>query len=195
VEHVHVEKDASVAVFGLGAVGLAVIQGAKEAGAKQIFAVDINPKKFDMAKQLGATECINSAELGDKSITSVLIEKSQTGWGIDNTFDCTGITAVMRNALECSHRGWGKCCIIGVAASGHEISTRPFNLIIGRQWMGTAFGGFKTRDDVPKLVERQMAGTLNIDHFITHNFKGVAGTLEAIEALHGGDCLRAVVEY
>jgi len=190
-----VEKDASVAVFGLGAVGLAVIQGAKEAGAKQIFAVDINPKKFDMAKQLGATECINSAELGDKSITSVLIEKSQTGWGIDNTFDCTGITAVMRNALECSHRGWGKCCIIGVAASGHEISTRPFNLIIGRQWMGTAFGGFKTRDDVPKLVERQMAGTLNIDHFITHNFKGVAGTLEAIEALHGGDCLRAVVEY
>ena len=84
----------------------------------------------------------------------------------------------MRNALECSHRGWGKCCIIGVAASGHEISTRPFNLIIGRQWMGTAFGGFKTRDDVPKLVERQMAGTLNIDHFITHNFKGVAGTLE-----------------
>jgi len=123
------------------------------------------------------------------------LKKSPTGWGIDYTFDCTGNTAVMRTALEASHRGWGKCVVIGVAASGHEISTRPFNLIIGRQWLGTAFGGWKTRDDVPKLVSRYMRGELPIDHFITHEFSGVEGTNAAIDALHHGDCLRAVVKY
>jgi len=190
-----VEKDSSVAVFGLGAIGLAVIQAAKESGAKQIIGVDINSGKFDLAKQVGATDCVNSAELGDVAITDHLIKMSQSGWGIDYTFECTGNTKVMREALESSHRGWGKCCCIGVAAAGHEISTRPFNLIIGREWIGTAFGGFKTRDDIPKLVNRQMDGSLNIDHYITHEYKGVGGTIKAIEALHSGDCLRAVVTY
>jgi S-(hydroxymethyl)glutathione dehydrogenase/alcohol dehydrogenase len=102
---------------------------------------------------------------------------------------------VMRSALECAHRGWGVSCIIGVAASGHEISTRPFQLVTGRVWKGTAFGGFKSRTDVPKLVERMLTGDLNIDHFITHNFDGVGGTNLAIDALHSGKCLRAVVTY
>ena len=101
----------------------------------------------------------------------------------------------MRAALECCHRGWGVSCIIGVAASGHEISTRPFQLVTGRVWKGTAFGGFKSRTDVPKLVSRMLDGSLNIDHFITHNFDGVAGTNDAIDALHSGKCLRAVVNY
>lgn len=126
---------------------------------------------------------------------SVLVEQSPSTWGWDYTFDCTGNTDVMRSALEASHRGWGECCIIGVAASGHEIKTRPFNLIIGRQWKGTAFGGWKTRDDVPELCKKCLSGEIVVDHFITHKFKGVAGTTEAIEALHGGECLRAVVTY
>jgi S-(hydroxymethyl)glutathione dehydrogenase/alcohol dehydrogenase len=102
---------------------------------------------------------------------------------------------VMRSALECSHRGWGTSCVIGVAASGHEISTRPFQLVTGRVWKGTAFGGFKSRTDIPILVERYMKGELPIDHFITHTFKGVGATNDAIDALHGGDCLRAVVDH
>jgi S-(hydroxymethyl)glutathione dehydrogenase/alcohol dehydrogenase len=102
---------------------------------------------------------------------------------------------VMRSALECSHRGWGTSCVIGVAASGHEISTRPFQLVTGRTWKGTAFGGFKSRTDIPILVERYMRGELPIDHFITHTFKGVGATNDAIDALHSGDCLRAVVEH
>jgi len=190
-----VEPFSSVAVFGLGAVGLACIQAAKMAGATTIIGVDVNPDKFKIAAELGATHNVNPKDHAEKSIQSVLIEMSPTGWGIDNCFDCTGNCDVMRSALEASHRGWGKCCIIGVAASGHEIATRPFNLIIGRQWLGTAFGGWKTRDAVPMLVERNLKGELPIDHFITHTFKGVAGTLEAIKVLHKGDCLRAVVEY
>jgi len=123
------------------------------------------------------------------------VKESPSGWGFDYTFDCTGNTEVMRSALEASHRGWGTSCVIGVAASGHEIKTRPFNLIIGRTWKGTAFGGWKTRDDVPKLCEQCVKGELPVDHFITHRFEGVGGTAKAIEALHGGKCLRAVVTY
>lgn len=185
----------SVAVFGCGAVGLAVIQAAKMSGANYIAAIDVNPNKFEIAKKLGATHFFNPKDYPDKTMQQVLVAESPTGWGIDFTYDCTGNTDVMRSALEASHRGWGEACMIGVAASGHEISTRPFNLIIGRTWKGTAFGGWKTRDAIPMLVKRSMNGEIPIDHFITHNFNGVGETTKAIEALHGGDCLRAVVKY
>mmetsp|Transcript_3863 Transcript_3863/g.8567 ORF Transcript_3863/g.8567 Transcript_3863/m.8567 type:complete len:274 (-) Transcript_3863:168-989(-) len=187
-----VEVDSSVAVFGLGAVGLAVIQGAKMAGASRIIAVDINADKFPAAVALGATDTVDSSKL-DKPVQAHIVD--MTKWGCDYTFDCTGITAVMRAALECAHRGWGTSCVIGVAASGHEISTRPFQLVTGRTWKGTAFGGFKSRKDVPILVERCIAGKLPVDHFITHSFDGVECTNDAIDALHGGSCLRAVVRY
>lgn len=187
-----VEVGSSVAVFGLGAVGLAVIQGAKMAGASRIIAVDINAGKFAKAIELGATDCIDSSTL-DKPVQQHIVE--MTKWGVDYTFDCTGIVSVMRAALECAHRGWGTSCIIGVAASGHEISTRPFQLVTGRTWKGTAFGGFKSRRDVPNLVQDCIDGKLPIDHFITHEFDGVEKTNAAIVALHGGNCLRAVVRY
>mmetsp|Transcript_21948 Transcript_21948/g.31806 ORF Transcript_21948/g.31806 Transcript_21948/m.31806 type:complete len:387 (-) Transcript_21948:228-1388(-) len=189
-----VEVNSSVAVFGLGAVGLAVIQGAKTAGASRIIAIDVNPSKFDAAKSLGATDCVNPKDLPEgKSVQSHIV--SMTQWGCDYTFDCTGNTEVMRSALECAHRGWGTSCIIGVAASGHEISTRPFQLVTGRVWKGTAFGGFKSRKDVPILVERNLKGEIPVKHFISHRFDGVDKTNDAIDALHAGDCLRAVVKY
>jgi S-(hydroxymethyl)glutathione dehydrogenase/alcohol dehydrogenase len=189
----NVEANSSVAVFGLGAVGLAVIQGAKMAGASKIIAVDPNPTKYDMAKQLGATDFVNPDEL-DKPVQQH-IAGDLTDWGVDYSFDCTGNVEVMRAALECSHRGWGESCVIGVAASGHEISTRPFQLVTGRVWRGTAFGGFKSRTDVPNLVQRSLDGELPIDHYITHRFDGVNTTNQAIDALHSGCCLRAVVRY
>merc|ERR1712100_421333 len=158
-----VEGGSSVAVFGLGAVGLSVIQGAKMRGAKKIFAIDMNPGKFAMAKQLGATDCINPKDY-DKPIQQVLVE--MTKWGVDYTFDATGNVEVMRSALEASHRGWGCSCVIGVAAAGKEISTRPFQLVTGRKWMGTAFGGWKTRTAIPKMVDEHLAGKLDIDHYI-----------------------------
>ena len=142
---------------------------------------------------LGATDFVDSSKL-DKPVQQH-IAGDLTPWGVDFSFDCTGNVNVMRAALECAHRGWGTSCVIGVAASGHEISTRPFQLVTGRIWKGTAFGGFKSRTDVPKLVERMMSGEIAVDHFITHTFDGVEETNKAIEALHGGSCLRAVVQY
>ncbi len=187
-----VEGGSSVAVFGLGAVGLSVIQGAQMRGAKRIFAIDVNEGKFDMARQLGATDCINPND-HEKPIQEVLV--AETTWGIDYTFDCTGNTDVMRAALESAHRGWGESCVIGVAAAGKEISTRPFQLVTGRKWVGTAFGGFKSRSEVPPLIDDYESGKLELDHYITHRFSGVEGTLDAVDALHSGDCLRAVVTY
>jgi len=189
-----VEPGSSVAVFGLGAVGLAVVQGAKAAGASRIIGVDVNSSKFEAAKSLGATDSVNPKEIGDKPVQQH-IAGTMTKWGVDYTFDCTGNVNVMRSALECAHRGWGTSCVIGVAASGHELSTRPFQLVTGRTWKGTAFGGFKSRTDVPKLVEKHMEGKLPIDHFITHVFKGVEKTNDAVDALHSGTCLRAVMHY
>jgi S-(hydroxymethyl)glutathione dehydrogenase/alcohol dehydrogenase len=190
----NVEKDSSVAVFGLGAVGLAVIQGAKARNARRIFAIDINPAKFAMAQQLGATDCIDSANLPDgKTIVQHIV--SLTQWGVDYTFDATGNVQVMRAALECAHRGWGVSCVIGVAPAKHELATRPFQLVTGRQWKGTAFGGFKSRTDVPELVERYMDGTLPIDHYVTHSFTGVEAIDEAMNLMHDGKCLRAVINY
>jgi len=194
-----VERGSSVAVFGLGAVGLAVIQGAKMVGASQIIAVDVNPSKFEMAKQLGATHFVNSLEFAPSKEGAKTVQQHIAGelteWGCDYTFDCTGNTEVMRSALESAHRGWGESCVIGVAAAGHEISTRPFQLVTGRVWKGTAFGGFKSRRDVPKLVQANLDGDLPIDHYITHRFDCVGQTNEAIDALHSGCCLRAVVRY
>lgn len=163
------------------------------AGASKIIAVDINPKKFEAAKKMGATDTVDSSKL-DKPVQQH-IAGELTQWGVDYSFDCTGNVQVMRAALECAHRGWGESCVIGVAASGHEISTRPFQLVTGRVWKGTAFGGFKSRRDVPLLVNRYMSGQLPIDHYVTHEFDGVQGTNDAIDALHSGDCLRAVVKY
>ncbi|TFJ80279.1 hypothetical protein NSK_008422 [Nannochloropsis salina CCMP1776] len=188
-----VEEGASVAVFGLGAVGLAVVQAAKIRKARRIFAVDTNPKKFEMAVQLGATDCLNPNDIPDKPIQQVIVEA--TTWGVDYSFDATGNVEVMRAALECAHRGWGVSCVIGVAASGKLIQTRPFQLITGRSWKGTAFGGWKSRTDVPDLVDQYMDGKLPIDHYVTHSFEGVSAINDAIHALHEGDCLRAVVSY
>lgn len=222
-----VEGGSSVAVFGLGAVGLSVIQGARMRGAKRIFAIDTNSGKFDVATQFGATDCINPTD-HDRPIQEVLVEMSCTGFGIDYTFDATGNTEVMRAALEAAHRGWGESCVIGVAKSGAEISTRPFQLVTGRKWLGTAFGGVKSRSEVPPMIDDYMNGDLELvggakhkqfvvffggvkhlytnymwcvihiftqDQFITHRFEGIEGTMDAIEALHSGDCLRAVVTY
>jgi len=187
-----VENGASVAVFGCGAVGLSVIQAAKLSGASRIIAIDVNPKKFTAARAFGATDCVNPMEVGGP-IAPYLVQ--MTKWGVDYTFDCTGNTEVMRAALECAHRGWGVSCVIGVAASGKEISTRPFQLVTGRKWVGTAFGGWKSRSDVPGLVQRYLSGELEVDSYITHTFDGVEATNDAFDALHGGDCLRAVVVY
>merc|ERR1711865_2498 len=168
-------------------------------GAGTIIAVDTNPSKFSVAKDLGATDFVNPLEfapaVSDALTVPQHIAGELTDWGCDYTFDCTGNTEVMRSALECAHRGWGESCVIGVAASGHEISTRPFQLVTGRVWKGTAFGGFKSRRDVPKLVQANLDGDLPIDHFITHRFDGVESTNAAVDALHSGCCLRAVVRY
>merc|ERR1719412_3192366 len=150
------EKGATVAVFGLGGVGLSVIQGAVMSGCDRIIAVDINPMKFAMAMKLGATECVNpnAKEYADRKIQDVIV--SLTDGGVDYSFECIGLPQTMRSALECTHKGWGASCIIGVAASGKEISTRPFQLVVGRVWKGTAFGGFQSRSEVPGLVDRYM---------------------------------------
>jgi len=186
-----VEPNSSTVVFGIGALGLAVIQAAKASGARKIVAVDINSDKFELARKLGATDCVNPMECEGGSATSWLM--SQEKWGYDYTFDCTGNVAVMRQALEIAHRGWGESCVIGVAAAGKEISTRPFQLVTGRNWKGTAFGGWKSRTEVPQLVQTVMRGEMDISPFITHTFSGLENVNKSIEALHGGDCLRAVV--
>ena len=187
-----VTPGSSVCVFGLGAVGLAVLQAAKAAGAAPIVGVDINPKSFPNALKFGATECVNSLEAPDKDVKKVLLAKQP--WGYDYTFDCTGNTSVMRDALEVSHRGWGESCVIGVAAAGHEISTRPFQLVTGRVWKGTAFGGWKSRTEVPKLVQSVMRNELPIGDFVTHTIDGLENVNDSITALHSGECLRAVVQ-
>ncbi|GLI64603.1 hypothetical protein VaNZ11_007910 [Volvox africanus] len=186
-----VKAGSSVAVFGLGAVGLAVIEAAKRVGASRIIAVDINPAKFQAAKEFGATECINPKDY-ERPIQQVIVE--MTEWGCDYTFECIGNVSVMRAALECAHRGWGISVIIGVAAAGQEISTRPFQLVTGRRWMGTAFGGYKSRIQVPDLVTEYMDGKTLLDKYITHNLK-FDQINEAFELLHAGECLRCVLTF
>ena len=188
-----VEPGSTVGVFGLGAVGLAVVQAAKMAGARKIFAIDTNEKKFAIAQSLGATDFINPTQ--EESGVLSKIQKMTSSWGLDYTFECIGNVDVMRLALESSHRGWGCSCVVGVAGSGKEISTRPFQLVTGRTWKGTAFGGWKSREAIPRLVERNLNGELPLDHFVTHVIRGIENTNQAFQALHSGDCLRAVVVY
>lgn len=184
-----VEKGATAAVFGLGAVGLSVIEGLVKCGASQIIAIDLLPAKLELAKKWGATHTLDGS---NPDIVKELV--GMTGFGVDYTFDCTGNTKVMRNALEASARGWGVSVVIGVAAAGQEISTRPFQMVTGRSWKGTAFGGWKSKPQVPILVDLYMAGQLKIDEYITHNieFKDIN---EGFELLHKGECLRCVLSF
>ncbi|KAJ3132106.1 NAD/NADP dependent alcohol dehydrogenase [Geranomyces variabilis] len=185
-----VEKGAVVAVFGLGGVGISALQGAKAAGAKRIIGIDTNPNKFEIAKRMGATECLNPKDFGDRSIQEVLVEKADGG--VDYSFECVGNVGLMRAALECTHKGWGVSVIIGVAPSGAEIATRPFQLVTGRTWKGSAFGGVKGRTELPVLVKRYQDGELDIDSYVTHTF-GLDDINKAFDAMHEGSCIRAVI--
>jgi S-(hydroxymethyl)glutathione dehydrogenase/alcohol dehydrogenase len=181
----------SVAVFGLGAIGLAVIQGAVQAKAGRIIAVDTNPAKFELARQMGATDCVNPKD-HDRPIQQVIVE--MTGWGVDHSFECIGNVEVMRAALESAHRGWGQSVIIGVAGAGQEISTRPFQLVTGRKWLGTAFGGVKGRSQLPGMVEDAMRGDIQLAPFVTHTLP-LERINEAFDLMHEGKSIRAVIHY
>ncbi|CAG8483727.1 27334_t:CDS:10 [Racocetra persica] len=178
-----VQPNSTVAVFGCGGVGLSVIQGAVARNASKIIAVDLNPKKFEYAKKLGATDFVNPADF-EKPIQEVLIE--MTDGGLDYTFDCTGNTSVMRAALEACHKGWGQSIIIGVAGAGEEISTRPLQLVTGRVWKGSAFGGIKGRSELPGIVDDYLNKKLEVDLYITHKFK-LEEINKAFELMHDGD--------
>ena len=186
-----VQEGDSVAVFGLGAIGLAVIQGAVQAKAGRIIAIDTNPAKFELAKQMGATECVNPKD-HDKPIQQVIVE--MTEWGVDHSFECIGNVEVMRSALECAHRGWGQSVIIGVAGAGKEISTRPFQLVTGRKWLGTAFGGVKGRTELPGMVEDAMKGDIKLEPFVTHTLP-LERINEAFELMEKGESIRTVIRY
>ncbi|CDH05663.1 alcohol dehydrogenase class III [Xenorhabdus bovienii str. oregonense] len=186
-----VQAGDSVAVFGLGGIGLAVIQGARQAKAGRIFAIDTNSAKFELAKQFGATDCLNPND-HDKPIQQVIIE--MTEWGVDHTFECIGNVNVMRAALESAHRGWGQSVIIGVAGAGQEISTRPFQLVTGRSWRGTAFGGVKGRSQLPKMVEEAMKGEIELKPFVTHTLP-LERINEAFDLMHEGTSIRTVIHY
>lgn len=186
-----VEAGATVAVFGLGAVGMAVIQGAVMSGASKIIGVDINPSKFLLAKALGATECINPKDY-DAPIQEVLVE--MTDGGLDYTFEAVGNVGLMRAALESCHKGWGECTVIGVAGAGQEISTRPFQLVTGRVWRGTAFGGVKGRSELPGMVDEWMRGDFSVDPYITHHMThGQINT--AFDLLTAGESIRSVIHF
>jgi len=185
-----VEPGSTCAVWGLGAVGLAVIMGCKKAGASRIIGVDINPDKFPIAKEFGMTESFNPKDHPDKTTQQALVEL--TDGGLDYTFECIGNIHTMRAALEACHKGWGVSTIIGVAGGGQEISTRPFQLVTGRVWKGTAFGGWKSRESVPKLVEEYLNKELKVDEFVSHNVK-LDKINEAFDLMHSGKSIRAVV--
>ena len=186
-----VEEGATVAIFGLGGIGLSAVIGATMAKASRIIAIDINESKFELAKKLGATDCINP-KLFDKPIQEVIVE--MTDGGVDYSFECIGNVDVMRSALECCHKGWGESVIIGVAGAGQEISTRPFQLVTGRVWRGTAFGGVKGRTELPDYVERYLNGEFKLDDFITHTMS-LEGINEAFDLMHKGESIRSVVHF
>lgn len=188
----HVEPGTTVGVWGLGAVGLAAIMGAKEAGAKEIVGIDINPEKFKTAMEFGATQCVNPLDFGETPFQQVCVEKFNGGF--DYTFECVGNVKTMRTALEAAHKGWGVSCIIGVAGAGQEIATRPFQLVTGRTWKGTAFGGWKSRDQVPELVEKYLRKELKVDEFITHNLN-LDQINESFDLMHEGKSIRAIVHH
>jgi S-(hydroxymethyl)glutathione dehydrogenase / alcohol dehydrogenase len=186
-----VEPGATVVVFGLGGIGLSVIQGAVMAKAGRIVAVDINEDKFKMARMLGATDCVNPRNY-DRPIQEVIVDL--TDGGADYSFECVGNVKLMRSALECCHKGWGESIIIGVAGAGQEISTRPFQLVTGRVWRGTAFGGVRGRSELPGYVENYMKGVINIDDMVTHTM-GLDEINHAFDLMHEGKSIRSVVLY
>jgi S-(hydroxymethyl)glutathione dehydrogenase/alcohol dehydrogenase len=181
----------SVAVFGLGGIGLAVVQGARIAGAGRIIGIDTNPGKFDLARVMGATDCVNPREF-DKPIQEVIVE--MTDGGVEFSFECIGNVQVMRAALECCHKGWGESIIIGVAGAGQEISTRPFQLVTGRVWRGSAFGGVKGRTQLPGMVEQAMSGEIALAPFVTHTMP-LERINEAFDLMHEGKSIRTVIHY
>jgi S-(hydroxymethyl)glutathione dehydrogenase/alcohol dehydrogenase len=185
-----VEAGATVAVFGLGGIGLNVVQGARMVGASRIIGIDTNPAKEALGRQFGMTEFVNPTQVDD--VVQHLIEI--TGGGVDYSFECIGNVKVMRQALESAHKGWGQSCIIGVAGAGQEISTRPFQLVTGRTWRGTAFGGARGRTDVPRIVDWYMDGRINIDDMITHTMP-LNDINRAFDLMHSGESIRSVVVY
>ncbi|MBS7458439.1 S-(hydroxymethyl)glutathione dehydrogenase/class III alcohol dehydrogenase [Coralloluteibacterium stylophorae] len=187
-----VEPGCSVAVFGLGGIGLSVVQGAVMAQAGRIVCIDMNPEKFEMAKMLGATDFINPRDHPDTPIQQVIVEL--TDGGVDYSFECIGNVNVMRSALECCHKGWGESVIIGVAGAGQEISTRPFQLVTGRVWRGSAFGGVKGRSQLPGYVDRYLAGEINIDDMVTRVLP-LERINEAFDLMHEGKVIRSVIQF
>jgi len=186
-----VQPGDTVAVFGLGGIGLSVIIGAVMAKASRIIAIDINEDKFEIARKLGATDVVNPKNF-DKPIQDVIVE--MTDGGVDFSFECIGNVKVMRSALECCHKGWGESVIIGVAAAGQEISTRPFQLVTGRIWKGSAFGGVKGRSQLPGIVEQYMNGEFELDTFITHTM-GLDDINHAFDLMHEGKSIRSVILF
>src|SRR6056300_1347656 len=185
-----VEPGSTVAVFGLGGIGLNVIQGAKMVGATRIIGVDLNPGREALGRHFGMTDFVNPSEC--ENLVDHIVQ--MTGGGVDYSFECIGNVKVMRDALECCHKGWGQSCIIGVAGAGQEISTRPFQLVTGRSWRGTAFGGARGRTDVPKIVDWYMEGKINIDDLITHTMP-LSEINTAFDLMHEGKSIRSVVLY
>jgi S-(hydroxymethyl)glutathione dehydrogenase/alcohol dehydrogenase len=186
-----VEPGSTVAVFGLGGIGLAVVIGAVMAGASRIIGIDVNPEKFAIARQLGASDCINPRE-HDAPIQQVIIDLTEGG--VDYSFECIGNVEVMRAALESCHKGWGESTIIGVAGAGQEISTRPFQLVTGRVWRGSAFGGVRGRSELPGFVEEFQQGLIPLDVFITHTM-GLEDINRAFELMHQGRSIRSVIHF
>ena len=186
-----VQPGDSVAIFGLGGIGLSAVIGAAMAKASRIIAIDVNESKFELAKELGATDCINPKNI-EGSIQDYIV--SLTDGGVDFSFECIGNVDVMRSALECCHKGWGESIIIGVAGAGEEISTRPFQLVTGRVWRGTAFGGVKGRSELPNYVERYMAGEFQLNDFITHTMS-LDNINDAFDLMHEGKSIRSVIHY
>jgi S-(hydroxymethyl)glutathione dehydrogenase / alcohol dehydrogenase len=187
-----VEAGATVAIFGMGGIGLSCVQGAVMAKAGRIIVVDTNPDKFEMAKLLGATDFVNPKDYPDTPIQQVIVD--MTDGGVDYSFECIGNVHVMRSALECCHKGWGESVIIGVAGAGQEISTRPFQLVTGRVWRGSAFGGVKGRSQLPGYVDRYMQGEIKIDEMITEVMP-LEDINRAFELLHEGKVIRSVIVY
>lgn len=186
-----VEAGATVAIFGLGGIGLAAIIGASMAKAARIIAIDINPDKFPIARKLGATDCVNPNDF-DKPIQDVIVDL--TDGGVDYSFECVGNVKLMRAALECCHKGWGESTIIGVAGAGQEISTRPFQLVTGRVWRGSAFGGVKGRTELPGYVAKAQSGEIPLDTFITHTMP-LEDINKAFDLMHEGKSIRTVIHF
>ncbi len=186
-----VTEGSTVAIFGLGGIGLAAIIGATMAKASRFIAVDINPSKFEIAKQLGATDFVNPKDY-ERPIQDVIVE--MTDGGVDYSFECVGNVKLMRAALECCHKGWGESTIIGVAGAGQEISTRPFQLVTGRVWRGSAFGGVRGRTELPGFVKKAQSGEIPLDVFITHNMP-LADINQAFDLMHEGKSIRTVIHF